>query len=160
LILHTAVLDASRHAYNLPSCDTRASHAIARLLEIAGRLEGKSFDILPEADFTARYGDLAAASDFDLVLLCRPKRNPLVVELLRITPHLRYQLTRSLETGENILYDRSRNSHLVSSRDAGTQDSDTTPYDFGLILSMPCPLNIDRQLVVLAGIHGTGTLAA
>lgn len=160
LVVHTAVLDVSRHAYNLPSCDTRAARAIARLMEGAGRLEGHEFMILPEGDFATHFGELEAAAEHDLVLLCGPKRNRLVSELLRMAPYLRYQLSRSPETGENVLLDRERNSQLISSRDTTAASAAETAYDFGLILSMPSPLNMDRNLVVLAGIHGTGTLGA
>ncbi|HTG35113.1 MAG TPA: hypothetical protein VLB76_19525 [Thermoanaerobaculia bacterium] len=162
LIVHSAVLDASRQAYNLPSCDTRAARVIAHLLETAGRIEGKSFLILPEGDFTSRFGQLVDAADYDLVFLCGPKRNHLVSEVLLMAPHLRYQLSCSPETGDNVLFDRERNSQLVSSRDLSSEAATTAhvAYDFGLLLSMPSPLNMDRQLVILAGIHGTGTLGA
>jgi hypothetical protein len=158
LIVHTAILDPSRKAYNFPSCDTRASRAIARLFDSTGMSEGKDFQIISEVEYKAGY--VPNSSDCNLVLLCGPKRNSLVSEVLGLTPFLRYQLSRS-PTGENVLFDKERNSRFESSRDL-EQSSPVSNgnYDFGLLLSIPNPLSPNTRLVVLSGIHGTGTLGA
>jgi hypothetical protein len=158
-VVHSAIFDAGRSAFNYPSSDSRAARHVAHLLEVAGLREGPDFLIQPDIDLPRHAnGELAPALwDENLVFLCGPKRNAVLRETIIpvLPPSVRYQLGVDPVTGENVLTDRKREVTLVSSRDA---PGSTSNFDYGLIVSVPNPMNAARRLVLLCGVHGTGTL--
>jgi hypothetical protein len=64
------------------------------------------------------------------------------------------------DTRRNILTDTVANVQLKSSRELAPETESTSGYDFGLVASAPSSHNAARRIVVLAGIHGTGTVGA
>jgi len=161
-IIHSAIFDSTRCAYNFPSRDSRSARAIARLFESVGMTEGADFSITHADAFINEKGKIDNRLwEEDLVLLCSPKRNTIVGEVLRLAPKLRYSLAYCSERQKNILTDTARNENLTSSRDRSSEESHSDEgYDFGLILNLQNPHNPSRSVTVLAGIHGAGTLGA
>jgi hypothetical protein len=60
---------------------------------------------------------------------------------------------------QNVLTDHRREAPLQSARQLGTE-VDGKGYDWGLITSFANPYNSSYRIVLLAGIHGTGTVGA
>ena len=48
---------------------------------------------------------------------------------------------------------------MLASREL-SQPTGGGDFDYGLIASLPSPFNPSRRLIILAGIHGTGTVGA
>jgi hypothetical protein len=154
IVIHPAYYDnaAGLHAY--PAPDAKAARMLARLFESVGFREDQTFHVLT----TQNEPPIGALRDNNIVLLCGPRLNPLTREVLASLDS-RYKLTADLERQRNRLFDKQRNSELISSRDC--QDADPAkPYDYALIVSAPSPWNIGRRVVVYAGLKGIGTLGA
>lgn len=166
LIIHSATYDESRHAYAFPYCDTKASRIIASLFESIGQKEGIDFKILPDYDLMLADGTIdPTIMNNNLVLICSPKRNRITKLILSKSPNLRYSMEIDKVTGEIILYDEVRHNILSPSSnphflDQGSPKPIEKGYDYGMIASMPNPINLTRNVVILAGIHGSGTLGA
>lgn len=168
LIIHSALFDPSRGSYNYPSCDMISSRRIANLLEMIGKRENRDFRIAPESSYLTPEGAVdPEVLNYNLVLLGGPKRNKVTREVLKMAAKLRYDMQLDAK-GENRLYDRRAKHEFRSSRDlapspAQPADEDlegTNGYDYGLIMSMPNPLHLDRGVLLLAGLHGIGTVGA
>lgn len=168
LIIHSALFDPSRSSYNYPSCDMISGRRIANLLEMIGKKENRDFRIAPESSYLTAEGAVdPAVLNYNLVLLGGPKRNKVTHEVLKMSAKLRYDMQLDLK-GENRLYDRMAKHEFKSSRDLSTSaaapiDEDLegpNGYDYGLIMSMPNPLHLDRGVLLLAGLHGIGTVGA
>lgn len=166
VIVHSAIFDKDRDGYNYPSCDQVAARYIANLLESIGMKEGSDFSIEPEPSFLTPEGSVdTAVLSRNLILLGGPKRNRLADDILGASAKLRYDM-RLHTSGENELYDRRTRHFLQASRDAREyQPADDKPttavaHDYGLIVSMPNPLHLDRGVVIIAGLHGPGTVGA
>jgi hypothetical protein len=154
-IVHSAIFDAEDRAFNYPATDTRAARALTKLFESLGLREGVDFNVCPDRQ-AEKQPDLW---DRNLVLLCGPARN----NILRATlPRLemRYRMDVAPDTRRNILTDTVANVQLKSSRELAPETESTSGYDFGLVASAPSSHNAARRIVVLAGIHGTGTVGA
>jgi hypothetical protein len=152
IIVHSAVFDPPEQAWNYPATDTKAARALATVLESSGMREGVDFSVMPDRRVTI---DDALWRN-NLVLLCGPARNAVLEHL---APALSMRYTMSVDdAGRNVLTDRDRDSRMLSSREAGSSNSGH--YDFGLIASLPSPRQPQRRVVLLAGIHGTGTVGA
>lgn len=164
LVIHSAVLDklstdkdgsvAGNSVYNYPATDIRAARFLVRLFESVGLEEGANFDVLPDI----RVKSERALWDKDIVLLCGPARNHVLRDL---GPAIRLRYTMEVDqSGSNVLKDTLRGGQqMLASRELAqpTEDDD---FDYGLVASLPNPNNHCRQLVILAGIHGTGTVGA
>src|SRR6202035_4294334 len=62
--------------------------------------------------------------------------------------------------GSNVLRDTLRGGQpLLASRELPLPASEGD-FDYGLLASLPNPYNQSRRVVLLAGIHGTGTVGA
>ncbi|MDG4822485.1 hypothetical protein O7635_11555 [Asanoa sp. WMMD1127] len=152
IIIHSAVFDEPEQAWNYPATDTKAARALATLLEAAGMHEGVDFTVVPDRSVAIN----AELWRNNLVLLCGPARNAVLDE---IAPSLsmRYTMTVGAD-GRNVLTDHERETRMLSSREGGSPNNSN--YDYGLIASLPNPRQPLRRVVVLAGIHGTGTVGA
>lgn len=166
LIVHSAIFDESRHAYAFPYCDTKVARIIASLLESVGQREGIDFAIVPDVDLLLTDGTVdPAIMNKNLVLICSPKRNSIAKLIVSKSPKLRYSMEVDEITGEIVLFDEIRKTFLTSSQDIQILDKipqrqTSDGFDYGLIISMPNPINITKNVVMLAGIHGSGTLGA
>ncbi|WP_157978288.1 MULTISPECIES: hypothetical protein [Nocardia] len=153
MIVHSAIFDAPEQAYNYPATDTHAARALATLFESLGLKEGAEFSIHPDRRVSSN-DDLW---NNNLVLVCGPARNS-VLRQISERIEMRYSITA--ENDDNILVDSFRNpGRLRSSREAPPGEVNGN-FDYGLIASISSPRNPARKLVILAGIHGTGTLGA
>jgi hypothetical protein len=164
VVIHSAVLDepssnsagvsAGYPVYNYPATDIRATRLLVRLFESVGLKEGNGFTILP--DIRVKIDD--SLWDNDIVLLCGPARNHVFRELC---PVIKMRYTMEVDVhGANVLRDTLRGGQqLLASREL-TQPTSEGDFDYGLLASLPNPYNQSRRLVVLAGIHGTGTVGA
>jgi hypothetical protein len=164
LVIHSAVLDqpdpnstdvpAGYPAYNYPATDIKATRLLVRLFESVGLKEGNDFTIMP--DIQVKIDD--PLWDNDIVLLCGPARNHVFRELC---PVIRMRYTMEIDAhGSNVLRDTIRGGQqLFTSREL-TQPKSEGDFDYGLLASLPNPHNQSRRVVILAGIHGTGTVGA
>jgi hypothetical protein len=164
LVIHSAVLDelspdnnpsgGEHSVYNYPATDIRACRFLVRLFESVGLKEGADFNILPDIKVKTD----RTLWDKDLVLLCGPARNH-VMRGLSSAIRMRYTMEVD-QNGHNILKDTHRpGPPMLASREL-TQPTDDGDFDYGLIASLPNPNNYNRKLVILAGIHGTGTVGS
>lgn len=157
VIVHSAILDTSEgvSSYSYPATDTRAARTLTRLFESAGLREGRDFTV--HADRADRSLPEDKLSEMNLILLCGPARNSVFDKLSAILS-MRYSMAVGTD-GKNVLKDGDREETLRSSR-----EKDDTPngpgYDWGLIASLPRLNNPSKRIVILAGIHGTGTVGA
>jgi hypothetical protein len=161
LVIHSAVLDKPSSGsdvdypiYNYPATDIRATRFLARLFESVGLKEGLNFNILPDIKVKRDHN----LWDKDLVLLCGPARNHVARDL---GPALRMRYTMELDQdGSNVLKDTLRGGQqMLTSRELA-QPTSNENFDYGIVASLPNPNNHSRQLVILAGVHGTGTVGA
>ena len=164
LVIHSAVLDelstdndasaVGHSVYNYPATDIRATRFLARLFESVGLKEGVDFSILPDIK-VKNYQDLWGK---DLVLLCGPARNGVMRDLSSAI-RMRYMMEVG-ENGSNVLRDMHRGGQqMLASREL-TRPTNDGNFDYGLLASLPNPNNHSRRLVILAGVHGTGTVGA
>ncbi len=161
LVVHSAVLDKPSiesaekfPVYNYPGTDIQAARFLVQLFESVGLKEGVNFKILPDIRVKADH----TLWDKDLVLLCGPARNRIFRDLC---PALRMRYAMEVDQdGSNVLRDTHRgNQPMLASREL-PQPTDDGNFDYGLVASLPNPNNHSKQLVILAGIHGTGTVGA
>ena len=160
LVIHSAVLDEPSSGssvefpvYNYPATDIRTTRLLARLFESVGLKEGINFNILPDIKVKSGHN----LWDKDLVLLCGPARNHVFRDL---SPELRMRYIMLDQDGRNVLKDMRRaGTPMPTSRELPEPTNDGN-FDYGVVASLPNPNNRNRQLVILAGVHGTGTVGA
>jgi hypothetical protein len=153
LIVHSAVFDKPEKAWNYPATDTKAARRLARLFESLGLHEGTDFTISPDR----RVKENSDLWSQNLILLCGPMRNKIFQLVASDQRALRYTMLVG-EDGRNVLTDTERKYRLRSSRESGADSG--KPYDWGMVTSFVNPRNSSRRIVLLAGIHGTGTVGA
>jgi hypothetical protein len=165
-IVQSCILDANSNAY-IPSCDIRTARVVATLFRSIGLEEATDYVTVPDREIVLPDSSLRPEFvDLNMVLLCGPKRNYLTGQVLQNSPILRYSMYVDQETGNNVLYDRATNTPLLPTRDlpANQQlpgvDLMKEGHDFGLIMSVPLTSSPSHTAVVLAGVHGAGTLGA
>jgi hypothetical protein len=164
LVIHSAVLDElntdnyasaeGNSVYNYPATDIRAARILARLFESVGLKEGSDFSILPDIKVKVDHG----LWESNLVLLCGPARNKVLRDL---SPAIRMRYVMEVNPrGSNVLKDMHRGGQeMLASRELPDRLVGEN-FDYGLVASLPNPNNHTKQLVVLSGIHGTGTVGA
>ena len=159
-IVHSSIFDEQRRAYNYPSCDFRATRAIANLFDRAHRQEDRDFHVQPEFEILIAQQVDPMLWRQNLVLLCGPKRNSAVAEAFtRLPSGINYTMTVDPATDRNLLRDNRRNHLLKSSReDPDVAAKPVGGYDYGLVLSMQDAFYPGATVTILAGVHGTGTL--
>jgi hypothetical protein len=156
-VVHSAIFDQQRQAFNFPSSDTRASRVVAQLLEKTGRSEFKDFEIVSAEEFERARGSIETGPDVDVIAICGPKRNPIVASVLRKAPPLRYRLQVG-EDGRSVLIDQELDTIISGSANVGSDMVLKGPgTDFGIIQAMPNPFNVNRHVTILAGLRGSGT---
>ncbi len=165
VVIHSAIPDASDNdisatkvvTYSYPATDTRAARVLTTLFESVGLREGTDFTIHPDRpDRVLPKKD--KLSDLNIVLLCGPARNS-VFEKVATTLPMRYSMTTVIDENnvrKNKLTDQLREENMTSSRER----PNGTVYDYALVASIPNPDNHSKRIVILAGIHGTGTVGA
>jgi len=162
-IVHSVIFDNIRNAYAFPMCDAKVTSIVVGLLESIGLREGEDFAVNSDIDLIKPDGEFKAeVMEDNLILICGPKRNKLTAKMLNRLPKIHYELSESSDKSRNIIYDIVRNSELISTQDSGNVSTSGTliGHDFGLIVSASDQVNMNRNIVVLAGIHGSGTLGA
>jgi hypothetical protein len=160
-IIHSTIFDSARVAYNYPSADARSSRGLARLLSDAHRREDHDFFVRADVDVIKSQRVDPSLWRGNLILLCGPKRNPVVAEALSRLPPSRLKYTMSVDTDTNltVLRDNVRNHWLRSSlEEAQLGHATDDKYDYGLILSVRNPFHSNTTVTILAGLHGTGTI--
>lgn len=170
-IVHGAIYDPERQAFNFAAADQQAARSIAELFNQFHLREGKDFDITFEPDprsdtgvavaelsevETARYQRLWSRN---VVLIGGPRRNAVLDSLAPHLKSLALQITLERSSRKTLLYHTKLHQQLVPPRDDPSKGNGES-YDYALVASLPNPHNLNRRLVILAGIHGTGTLAA
>lgn len=126
------------------------------LFESAGLREGQDLTVYP---YRPDRGLLPVnLSETNIVLLCGPARNNAYEKITAGAQPMRYSRTVGSDE-KNVLKDGHRNQQLLASRES-LDASSGSAYDYGLVASLPSPYNSSKRLVILAGIHGTGTVGA
>jgi hypothetical protein len=162
LILHSAIFDTERAAYNYPAADTRAARMIAKTLEEVGLIEGRDrdFQIAPARDYITDDGQLASElGNYDLVLICSPKRNQISGAALKTLKSPRYTMDLDANLNRAVLFDTVIKRTLAASRDDIVAAGDEK-FDYGLLAWTANPKNTERHALVIAGTHGAGTIGA
>jgi hypothetical protein len=159
-IVHSSIHDDKRDADNYPAADSRASRLLGSLLNRAHRREGEGFTVVADVDVTKGHRVDPSLWKQNVILLCGPKRNPVVADALaRLPKSLKYTMSVDTITERTLLHDNMRNHWLKSSEDEeASGDTADGNYDYGLILSAENPFHADATVTILAGLHGTGTL--
>jgi hypothetical protein len=159
-VVHSSIFDKERDAYNYPAADSQASRILAVLLSRAHRREGVGLTVSADVELIKGGHVDPALWKENLILLCGPKRNPLVKDALANLPqNLKYTMSVDPATGRTMLRDNNRGHWLSSSTD--DKAAGNTPngnYDYGLILSVQNAFHEGATVTILAGLHGTGTL--
>lgn len=154
-IVHSAVHDPPPvDAWNYPATDMRAARRLVTLLESVGLKEGTHFSVGPDKDLVIDSSLWAS----NIVLICGPAKNEVFRDLLPVIS-MRYRMTVDPADGSNILTDTMTGTRLRSSRQSSAPPG-PIGHDYALIASFPNPRNVERRIVVLAGIHGVGTVGA
>jgi hypothetical protein len=154
-IIHSSVFDDDENAYNYPATDTRAARHLAQFFESMRLREGADFVIEP--DRRVHVGE--TLWNDNIVLLCGPARNELCLDLITRST-VRHKLLLSDAKKMNVLIDEKiPDAQYLASREL-PPEMNSESFDYGLIASFPNPYNSLRRIVVLAGIHGTGTVGA
>jgi hypothetical protein len=160
VIVHSAIFDEAEQAYNYPATDTRAARILAGLFEDVKLQEGVDFIILPDRQVGSE--DLLWVNN--IVLLCGPARNSCFRVVAPTVDDMRYKMEVTPDGRGNLLMDSLRGTRILSSRqqelESIANNASNTNFDYGLIASIPNFRNIEKRVVILAGIHGTGTVGA
>ena len=171
-IVHGAIYDRERQALNYAAADPRSARAIASLFNRFHMREGKDFEIVSEADpredqegkevevlSNSDVSQYEGLWDRNVVLIGGPRRNPVLDSVLPHLTALPFEMKFDRTTRQTLLTDVHRHQQLKGSRDNPEHKNGGT-YDYGLIASVPNPRNPMRRLVIVAGIHGIGTVGA
>lgn len=158
VIIHSALYDDSRNSYNYPSCDMISARQIANLLEAANKKETIDFRIEPETNCMDAKGTVVSEIlKCNLILLGGPKRNKITNQILTNTKiDFRYKMTLDPSSGENQIVDKMTGNHYNPKEGETTDER----IDYGLIMTMRNPLNSERGVLMVAGIHGPGTIGS
>lgn len=159
LIIHSAINDNGE--WNYPATDTKAARRLATMFEAAGLREGEHFHIGPAKWVNDPLHPAFRLEANNLVLLCGPARNGIFRRFVSAESGHKYYMTFD-ETDPNktinVLMDRT-GTRFRSSRE-GSPRTNGEHYDQALVSSFPNPGDASFRVVLLAGIHGTGTVAA
>lgn len=161
LIIHSAIFDEDESAWNYPATDTKAARRLARMFESVGLREGKDFDIAPARWVKDNDNDKYSLTGKNLVLLCGPVRNEIFRRFMPNERTLAYSMVveRDDKGKEiNVLKDQFGNQ-FRSSRQAGP-GVNGEEFDWAIVSSFPSPRDSSLRIVLLAGVHGTGTVGA
>jgi hypothetical protein len=164
-IVYSSIQDPTRNgAYSVPMSDTTAARILTNFLAKAGFVEDKHYFVYachkcPTQDVgrsTMRW------TEQNVVLLCSPRRNSayrdyFVDDLSRIKFRLTMEDWTSATTQHVVHTEGRQRTTFQSSRDQ-TPPPPGRPYDYGLIRSLPNPHASNRRLVIMEGIHGSGTI--
>jgi hypothetical protein len=157
-IVHSAIFDPTRNAYNWPASDVRAVRYLTGALEAAGYQGDADFSVVGEPEVV----DLPDAEhelwQGSMILLCGPKRNKLTAKALDLCPTQNYSMEVDEQSHEKILRDLRREVVLLSTQDSAFPEEAQDPHDYGYILSFPSPRAAHCRITVVAGIHGPGSL--
>jgi hypothetical protein len=158
-IVHSAVHDPPPvDAWNYPATDMRAARKLVTLFERVGLKEGTHFSVSPDKDLVID----AALWANNIVLICGPAKNAVFKDLVSVLS-TRYKLTvkpgATSRDDSNILTDTMTATSLSSSRQLAGPPG-PIGHDYASIASLPNPRNASRRIVILAGIHGVGTVGA
>lgn len=159
LIIHSAINDNGE--WNYPATDTKAARRLASMFEAAGLREGEHFNIGPAKWVNDPLHPAFRLEANNLVLLCGPARNMIFRRFVSAEGGHKYYMTFEEidhDKAVNVLMDRT-GTRFRSSREVGRR-ANGEDYDQALVSSFPNPADASLRVVLLAGIHGTGTVAA
>ena len=162
-IVHSAIFDDERQAYDYPACDTTAARYVSSILSSCGFTEEKDYFILPDTMCKNESGHFKSEIiQENLVCICSPKRNNLTNETLGKANFLNYKFVYSEKYNHQIFINsRTPELEYASSRDNGfISKIDGSEYDYAYIASFPNPNNHERRVFMFFGIHGAGTKGA
>jgi hypothetical protein len=170
-IVHGAIYDEGRKAFNFAAVDQEAAKLVADLFQQFHLREGKDYEIIYEPDPRSDAGEaVAELSSADtaryerlwkrnLVLIGGPRRNAVLDSLVPHLGTLPLQISLDRKSRKTILRHVKMEHQLTPSRD-DSRKPDGDNYDYAIVASLPNPHNAQHRLVILAGVHGTGTIAA
>lgn len=165
LIVHAATYDEKRRAWDWPAPDAKAATLITGILIDMGMNLGVHFQIMPHSDaMVAKDVVDPNVKDANLVLVGGPKRNPLTKAVLSLLTTMRYSIRDDTKpAGTYCVHDSFGDKNYYATDDDVRPTANTAlpeGDDWGIVLSTRSPFRSDRTLVVLAGLHGAGTLGA
>ncbi|MFH9554165.1 hypothetical protein ACIBAH_30880 [Streptomyces sp. NPDC051445] len=160
LVVHSSIYDEPERAYNYPATDTRSARILAQFFEESNLREGVDFTIVPDRGVVSE----SLLRENNVVALCGPARNSCYRRLVSTPSSMRYDMAENPNPGGrgNLLRDNLRNTRIYSSRQEAAERgvAEDSHFDYGLVASLPNLRNPSKRLVLLAGIHGSGTVAA
>jgi len=156
LIIHSSINDNGE--WNYPATDTKAARRLATMFEAAGLREGEHFNIGPAKWVNDPLHPAFRLEENNLVLLCGPARNKIFQRFMSAACGQKYFMTLDPDGTTNVLMDRT-GTRFRSSREIGPRGNGED-YDQAVVSSFPNPDDASLRVVLLAGIHGTGTVAA
>lgn len=164
-IVHSAIEDKERGAFDYPACDTTAARYIGSVFSKCGMSEDKHYYILPDTECLDRNGEPKdKIISENLICICSPKRNHLTKLVLEKSTYLRFHFDKDVSSGELVISDsKAPMMAYISSRDDSQHEETAgvvSGYDYALVASLPNPYNHERRVLVISGIHGTGTQGA
>ncbi|MCA0352231.1 MAG: hypothetical protein LCH85_09560 [Chloroflexi bacterium] len=160
-VLHSAINDPTRSSYNIPYEDVENVTKAAVLLYKTGKEQDKDFDIVSENKLLDQNSNIEIhIRSRNIISICGPKRSAIVNRLLsNHNKKLRYEF-KTNDLGIYYIYDHQLGTNITSSRDNPEYRGNDDQYDYGLIISMPNPLNNECNVVLFTGIHGIGSRGA
>lgn len=149
VICHTAI-QADPHRIDVPLADIRVAEILATFIQKNSVLTNFEVIIIPHTRLLHENLDEIRDEymNYPLILVGGPKHNAATRLFLSKAQNLKYDMGFS-QNGSHCIKERSSNKEPLCS---------VAGKDYGLIVSMKDPQNTSRQVTVLAGIHGIGTI--
>lgn len=150
----------------VPACDSIVTCHVSELLERLGLREGTDFSICSANQLLTDAGELneSLLQDCNLIVVGGPKGNPVTAELVsrmeKDKSRYRY-VFRSDGNGGYHIEDQWNGAPFTAMSPCNGQSTSKIGRDFGLITLTRSPFSgaQEHYVTVLAGVHGTGTLA-
>jgi hypothetical protein len=159
IIIHSAIFDQERNAYDYPACDTKVARLVASSLNRIGLKEDTSFEITTDNDLVNNNPSFEdKLKQNDLILICSPKRNKITKLAIEKMNYLRYTPLYDNQANLNFIRDNLKKVDLISSEDRKKENLSDDQIDYGLLISANNPFNIHKRIVIISGNHGEGTL--
>ncbi len=155
VICHTASV-AAPHRPDIPLADVQAAYRLASFLEGTKIVAHHNIQVIPYFELLRPDGLIRDEfKNCNLLIIGGPRHNKAADMIFQKSHNLRYRMIFDPHAGTHYIQDTVTQNEIRS-----TSDSVGQGRDFGLILSLPNPLNSSQHVVLLAGIHGSGTLGA
>lgn len=171
-IIHSVTDDQDRRARSYPAVDMQVVRIVSRILKSLGKVEDKNYFVMDSKEFLASHSGSENPWECNLICICGPILNRVTRMIyeekkpkgLRYTMGITETVDKRLV---NIIRDEAMKTALQSSWETPESISnkligkyDNDGYDMGVVQSFINPLNDRSRVVMIAGIHGAGTLGA